>query len=183
MSETTDIAEARAEEPDALRNALLDQLAHLLDEVEALRTVVEGVPEQIKEGRPTPDALTMKEIYGALALLDAEVRRPRITRIVDEADPVLEPVDTDERVREAGWNEQDMDAILDQVTDARRALVDQLEALPLDTWHRSATLDGDPITLFDLVHRMTQVDAERLRSLGYRLHNAHLSKRDEPLPT
>jgi hypothetical protein len=183
MSDVTDIEDAQTDDPEALRDALLDQLAYLVDEIEALQTVIGGLPEQIKSGRPAPDALTMKELYGALATLDAEVRRPRIERIVEEDTPTLDPVDVDDRVREAGWNEEEMPAILDRVTNARAALVEQLRALSLADWHRPATLDDESVTLFTLVYRATQADAERLRDLGYRLHGAHLSERDEPLPT
>ena len=183
MSEITDIEDARADDPEALRDALLDQLAYLIDEIEALQTVIGGLPEQIKSGRPAADALTMKELYGAIATLDAEVRRSRIERIVDEDEPTLDAVDPDAEVREAGWNEQEMDAILDRVKEARQDLVDVLQDLSLEAWHRTGTLEDGSVTLFSLVHRITQADAERLRDLGYRLHGAHLSERDEPLPT
>jgi len=181
--ETTDIGAAQNEDPEALRTALLEQLAYLVDEIEALQSVVGDLPEQIKSGRPGPDTLTMKELYAAISTLDADVRRSRVERIVEAEAPTLEPVDVDETVREAGWNDAPIGDILDRVRDARAALVDQLEALSLADWHRTATLDGEPVTLFTLVHRMTQADAERLRDLGYRLHGAHLSDRDEPLPT
>lgn len=183
MDDTTDIAEAQASEPEAFRDVLLDQLAYLVDEIEALKTVVDGLPDAIKEGRPTPDALTMKEIYGTFCVLDAEVRRPRVTRIMEGDQPELEAVDVDEDVREGDWNERDIHAILEQIVTTRQQLVDQLKSLPLESWHRSATLEDETLSLFDLVHRITQQDTERLRSLGYRLHNAHLSDRDEPLPT
>ena len=183
MSEVTDISEAQDTDPEALRKALLDQLRHLVEEVEALRTVVDGLPDDIKNGRPGPDVLTMKELYGALATLDDEVRPRRISRLVDEDAPTLAPVDIDAEVREAGWNEQALPDILDQLQAARRRLVEQLEALPPEDWHHTGTLEGEAVTLFTLVHRMTQDDTERLRDLGYRLHGAHLSDRDEPLPT
>ena len=181
--DTTDIGAAQDEDPEALRDALLDQLAYLVAEIEALQTVVAPLPDQIKSGRPGPDTLTMKELYGALATLDAEVRRPRVRRLTETDRPTFEPADADAEVREAGWNDEAMDAILDRVRDERAALVDQLRALSLEAWHRTATLDDETVTLFDLVYRMTQADAERLRDLGYRLHGAHLSDRDEPLPT
>jgi hypothetical protein len=183
MDDTTDIDEAQVEDPEALRDALLDQLAYLVEEIEALRSVVGTLPDQIKNGRPAPDTLTMKELYGAIATLDAEVRSPRITKVAEGDEPVFDPVEADDLVREDGWNERPMDAILNDVQDARRALVDQLEALPLSAWHHTATLGDDAITLFDLVHRTTQADAERLRDLGYRLHGAHLSEGDKPLPS
>jgi len=183
MSEVIDISEAQDADPDALRDTLLDQLRHLIDEVEALGTLVDGLPAEIKSGRPGPDVLTMKELYGALVRLDEEVRPHRITQIVEEDHPTLAPVDIDAEVREAEWNDEPLPDILDQLQDARRALVEQLEALSLDDWHREATLNGESLSLFALVHRMTQADTERLRDLGYHLHGAHLSDRDEPLPT
>jgi len=183
MSDVTDIDDAQERAPDDLRDALLDQLRHLVEEAEALRTVVDGLPEQIKSGRPGPDVLTMKELYGTLATLDAEVRPRYIRRIAEEHEPTLDPVDIDAEVRESGWNDEALPDILDQLQAARRDLVEQLEALPPDAWSRTATLEGDTVTLFDLAHRITQDDAERLRDLGYRLHGAHLSNRDEPLPT
>ena len=183
MSDVTDIGEAQAEDPEALRTALLEQLAYLVDEIEALQSVVGTLPEQITSGRPAPDALTMKELYAAIATLDDEVRRPRVERLVETDAPAFESVDVDDAVREAGWNDEPIGDILDRVREARAALVGALEPLPLEAWHRSATLDGEAVTLFTLVHRTTQTDAERLRDLGYRLHGAHLSDRDEPLPT
>ena len=180
---TSDIEEAQETDPAALREALLDQLRYLADEVDALRTVVDGLPEQIKSGSPAPDALSMKELYGALAVLDQDVRPRRIARIVEEDTPALEPVDIEDEVRENGWNDEELPAILDELQEARQALVAQVEGIPEADWHRTATLDDETITLFDLVHRITQEDAERLRDLGYRLHGAHLSDRDEPLPT
>lgn len=183
MSGRTDLDEAQAEDPEALRDALLDQLAHLVDEIEALQTVVGSVPDQIKSGRPAPDALTMKEIYGTLATLDEDVRPSRVERVTTEGTPTLSPVDVEAEVRENGWNDRDMDTILDRVRRARRRFVDRLDALPLEAWHRSATLDAERYTLFELVQRIIQSDLDRLRDLGYRLHGAHLSDRDEPLPT
>jgi len=183
MSDVTDIDQAQTDDPEALRAALLEQLAHLVDEIEALQTVVGDLPEQIKSGRPGPDTLTMKELYAAIATLDAEVRRPRVEQIVETEAPTFAPFDVDEEVRDAGWNDESIGDILDRVRAARAALVDHLESLPLEAWHRSATLDGEPVTLFTFVHRIMQADLERLRDLGYRLHGAHLSDRDEPLPT
>ena len=183
MEEPIDIPEAQAEDPEALRDALVDQFGYLVDEVTALSTVVDSLPDEILAGQPEPDALTMKELYGAIATLDAEVRRTRVERVVDEDEPTLDPVDIEAEVRESGWNEREIGAILNQLKETRRELTARLEALPLDAWHRTATLKGETLSLFGLVYRMTQDDFQRLRDLGYRLHGAHLSDRDEPLPT
>lgn len=183
MEDPIDIDEGQAEEPEALRDALVDQMAYLVAEIEALQTVVEGIPDEIKGGRPTADALSMKELYGVIATLDEEVRRPRVSRVVEEEAPELSPVDVEADVRDGTWNDLEMAAILDRVKASRRRLTDQLEGLPLEAWHRTAVVEDETLTLFELVHRMTQEDLQRLRDLGYRLHGAHLSDRDEPLPT
>lgn len=183
MEKVTDIAEAQMDDPKGLRSALLGQLGYLVDEIEALRTVVGDVPDQIKNGRPSPDALSMKELYAEIATLDTEVRRPRVGQVVDGENPAFESADPESEVRDAGWNEQALSDILDQVIHAREVLVDQLAAAPLRAWHHTALLNGESVSLFDLVYRMTQTDADRLRNLGHRLHNAHLSDRDKPLPT
>lgn len=183
MADSTDVSTAQTEDPGALRDALVDQMGYLLAEIEALKPVVRGLPDDIKEGRPGPDVLTMKELYGAIATLDEEVREPRVERVVEEDEPAFSQTEIASEVREGPWNELEMEAILDRVETARNRLVDRLDALPLDAWHRTATLGEETYTLFELVHEMTQEDADRLRALGYRLHGAHLSDRDEPLPT
>jgi hypothetical protein len=183
MPDTIDIDAAQDEDPEALREALVDQFGYLVDEVTALSTVVDSLPDAILEGRPEPDALSMKELYGAIATLDAEVRPRRVERTVEEETPTLAPVDIEDEVREGGWNEQAMGDILDQVKSARHELTAQLEELSLDAWSCTATLNDESLSLFEQVYRMTQEDFQRLRDLGYRLHNAHLSDRDEPLPT
>jgi hypothetical protein len=183
MPDTINIEEARADDPESLRDTLIDQFGYLVDEVTALSTVVDSLPEEILGGRPKPGALSMKEIYGAISTLDAEVRRPRVERIVNEDAPKLDPIDIDAEVRDAGWNEREIGAILDQLKETRRELTGRLKERPLEAWHRTATLDSESLALFALVYRMTQDDFERLRDLGYRLHGAHLSDRDEPLPT
>lgn len=183
MPDTINLEAARADDPEALRDTLVDQFGYLVDEVTALGTVVDSLPDEILDGRPEPEALTMKELYGAITTLDADVRRTRIDRIVEEDTPTLEPVDIKDDVRGSGWNEREIGSILDQLTETRRELTERLEALPLEAWHRTGMLDDETRTLFGFVYRMTQDDTQRLRDLGYRLHGAHLSDRDKPLPT
>ena len=183
MEETIDIAEARAEDPEALRDALVDQFGYLVDEIPALRSVVDGLPAELLGGLPVPAARTRQELSGAVAPPDPEARRSGVDRIGYGEDLQRAPVDVDAEVYDAGWNDRAIDDILQEVKGARRALTERLETLPLDAWHRAATLEDETLTLFGLVHRMTKNDFQRLRDLGYRLHGAHLSEDDEPLPT
>jgi hypothetical protein len=180
MAEVTDFRDV--EDRDQLREALLDQLAYLIDEVEALKTVVDTVPEEVQSGRPTGDVLSMREMYGAIAELDDGQRRRWVERVAAEDEPALEASFSENDLIESEWNERAIDAVLDAVQQARRRLVDALRELGTDDWGRTARLDGETVTLFDLAHGMAKDDMERLRDLGYRLHSADLSE-DGPSPS
>lgn len=184
MAEPADLTEAVDENPTQARAVLLTQLRYLIDEVEALKPLVDRVPVSVQEGRPTPDDLSMKEIYGVIALRDEQVHQPRLQRVVaaDDEAPAFEPVDDEALVDEEDWDTWALPDILDRVQAARQALVEQLDAVPVDAWHRTGRFDGETQSLFAAVHRITREDADRLRNLGYRLHEANLTDRDRDLP-
>ena len=76
-------------EATALREALLDQLAYLIDEIEAQKGFLAGVPAGLLEGRPIAGAHSIKEMYGILAGADEAVHLPALQQIVDEEPPIL----------------------------------------------------------------------------------------------
>ncbi len=158
--------------PAALRVALLDQLVYLIDEVEALKAVVDRIPEPLQEGRPPGETLSIKETYGLLAALDEAVHRPRLERIMAEEDPVFENVDEAALVGQEDWNALPMVAILERVQQARRRLAGLLRALPAEAWGRPFRLGAERLDVHALVHRVTQRDADLLRPVGYRLHDS-----------
>ncbi len=122
-----------------LREALLDQLAYLIDEIEALKGVVDRVPQPLQEARPLPQDLSMKQTYGLLATLDEAVYLPQLRRMLAEDAPVFDTVDEQALAAQTAWNEQPIDAILDRVQDARRGLLSFLSALPPETWTRTGS--------------------------------------------
>jgi plasmid stabilization system protein ParE len=170
------------EAPDELRAAILDQLTYLEHEIEALKDIVGVVPETLQSGRPTPDERTMKEVYGLMAALDEAVHPKRIKRIAAEDEPTLDPIDPARWVEAEDWNAQPMQDLLDRVQDARRALVETLRALPPEDWARTATVDGETRSVYEIAYQITQDDARRLRMLSQRMHDANLGDSDEDLP-
>ncbi|WP_022835844.1 hypothetical protein [Salisaeta longa] len=164
--------------PTEAREALIAQMAHLIDEVEALRPMLDVLPPAVQTGRPTPDALSMHEVYGSFATLDADVRGPRIERLLAEDSPVLAPANRADLARAAGWNDEPLPAILDAVQRERRALVERLDAIATPQWTRTARLHDTTHTLFTLVRAMVQDDIDCLRELAQRLHEADLSATD-----
>ena len=77
---------------DDLRPALLDQLAYLIDEVEALKAVVQHVPEPVQEARPPGEVLSIKETYHVLARLDETVYLPRARQMATGTEPHFDAV-------------------------------------------------------------------------------------------
>jgi hypothetical protein len=183
MNELADLADAIDDDPDRVRAVLADQLRYLIDEVEALKPLVGRVPDVVQAGRPTPDVLSMKEIYGALAARDEQVRIPRLGQMTTaDAPPVFDPIEDAALVADADWNEQPLPRILDRVQSARAALIDQLEALAPVDWSCTAQFGDDMQSVYEMAHRIAREDADRLRDLGYRLHEANLTDRERDLP-
>lgn len=172
------MAEPRA----ALREALLDQLAYLVDEIEALRGIVHRVPEPVLTARPPGEALSIKQAYGVLAVLDEAVHLPRFRRLAAEDEPAFEPPDPAGFAAHEAWDDAPIDALLARVQAARRALVAFLRTLPPDAWARTATVDGVLHDGYALAHAVTQHDADLLRPVGYRLHEARLTGRSGAQP-
>lgn len=155
----------RSEETPAgedLRAALLDQLAYLIDEVEALRPVVGQVPEALQQLPTTDTGLSLRQTYGRIAAYDEHVVLPQVQQAA-AGEPLTLPGDDVLAEGDAAVNDQPIDALLDRVQAARQAVVDALDALPPERWTR-------PVTA--LAHRVTQRDADLLRAVGYHLEAA-----------
>ena len=168
------MAESTRVRTTALREALLDQLAFLVDEVEALKAVIERVPPPVLEARSPHDDLSLKENYGLLASLDEAVYLPRLRRMAAEEDPAFDAVDEAVLARQAGWNDQPIGPILDRVQEARRALLAFLRTLPPEAWVRTGRFGPQQRDIYSLAHAVTQHDVDLLRTVGHRLHESGL---------
>ena len=165
-----------------LRDAQLDQLQYLVDEVEALKAVIGKVPEALQRDKPMGTELSLRELYGVLAQADEETHVPLVEQMMATNTPAATPPSDEARAAEADWNETPMHTILEQVQHARTTLVEVLQALPAGNWTRTATLSDTTRDVYGLAHAIIQRDADLLRTAGYRLHESHLTDRDEDLP-
>lgn len=164
----------------ARREALLDQLGWLEDEAAALAPLLKDLPAWAVEQSPLPSQLTAKETFAALAALDRDVYPAWLTRAQAEEAPVLELPDplpgtegaTAEGDRAA--NDRDLDDLLDDLRRSRAALRETFAAVPPEAWARRVVLDGTETDLYGLALTVVQRDADRLRELAYRLHEADL---------
>ncbi|MEM9665940.1 MAG: DinB family protein [Bacteroidota bacterium] len=154
--------------PD-LRSALLDQVAYLLEEVEALRPIVDRIPEPLQVARPLGKEPSIREYYGLIADRDAHERLAWVQQQTGTA-PSVGTADTD-------WNALPMRTILDRLAEARTQLTQALRSLPDAAW---ATTGAGSAYAF--VHTLLQEDTDVLRTLGYRMHESHMTSRNEDLP-
>lgn len=164
------------------RQALLEQLAHLGDEVDKLKRHVELIPSEVLQGRPLRTDPSFKEMYGLLAVCDERVYSPAVLQLAASG---LVEVDASAEARFAGegaWNEMEMHEIIERIRSNRSKLVDGLAGLSLEAWHRNVIIDGKTTDVFGLAYHIIQHDAALLRSAAYRLHESRLTTREEDLP-
>lgn len=164
------------------RQALLEQLAHLGDEVAALKRHVELIPDEVLEGRPLDADPSFKEIYGLLIAYDERVYGPAVRLLTKSGGAQVDLPKIEDMLEETVWNELAMDEIIDRVRVVRSNLVKRLDALSLEAWRGEVAFDGDATDVFGLAYRIIQHDAELLRTAAYRLHESRLTSRDEDLP-
>jgi len=154
----------------ALRARLIDQLAYLCDEIEALHPIIDRIPPEVQSGRPMSDDLSIKEIFGLIATINADIYLPALQQMIAEDNPTFSDTPTDTLMAEHNWNAQPMSAILDAIADARQSLVAFLTALPANEWQRTATFGDQLRDVYGVAHHITQQDVTYLSAIGYRLH-------------
>ncbi len=167
---------------DALRMALVEQLAFLIDEIEAQKPLLRRVPAWALEGRPFAGERSIKEMYGMMADADATVHLPHLRRIVEEEAPVLDVSPSPTLAASEAWNEVAVDALLERVQTARAALATFLRSLTPEQWSRAGVVGGERRDVYTYVHGIIQDDADALRAVGFRLHESHLTTRPRDLP-
>ena len=177
-----DYAEPRRSEADwaARRGALTDQLGWLIDEADALGPLLAPLPEEVLRTAPLPGDKSVVATLGLLAALDHHVRTPRIAAFAGDQ-PNLAFETPDERsLVSPGADARPLGEVLDEVKASRRALLHALAEVEDEAWHREAEMEEGTLTLFDLALHIARRDADELRTLAYRFHEARLSDRVPP---
>jgi|SRR5690606_31052340 len=155
--------------PEELRTALLDQLAYLIDEIEALKPVIDQVPDGLQQVKADATGLSLRETYGFIAAYDEQVVVPHLERLLEEKHPVLAAVDAEALIADARFNEQSAEVLLREVQRARQDLLEVLRRLSAEDWKRTGMLGGEPHDVYALTHALIQHDADLLRAIGYHL--------------
>lgn len=156
----------------ARRAALLDQLGWLTDEAAALAPLLAALPAWAVDQSPMPDQPTAKEVFAGLATLDREVYPDWFHQL--ETDDGVELAIPSPLPGTNGANDRDLDTLLTDIQAARTDLVARIAALDVEAWNRKAMLNGKETDLYGLTLAIVQHDADRLKDLAYRLHEADL---------
>ena len=156
----------------ARRAALLDQLGWLTDEAAALAPLLATLPAWAVDQAPLPDQPTAKEVFAGLATLDREVYPDWLGQL--DAGAPAELAIPSPLPGTDGANGRALDDLLADVRAARTDLVARLSPLAPDAWDRRAVLDGEETDLYGLTLAIVRHDADRLKELAYRLHEADL---------
>lgn len=156
----------------ARREALLDQLGWLEDEVAALAPLLGALPAWAVDQAPLPEDLSAKEIFAGLAALDRDVYPGWVARLQAEDAPEVTTPNPLPGTDSA--NDRDLDALLGGLRAARAAFRETIEAVPPTAWARPVVVDGERTDLYGLALAMVRRDADYLRTLAYRLHEADL---------
>lgn len=127
---------------------MLEQMAYLVDEVEAQRAVVGLIPGAIWDARPPGDEKTLREMYAAMVERERQANRSSFGL---DALPVAE-------------EEQSAEALLTELATARADLVTALRQREV------ADLDAGTC------YRIVQEDTDSLREIGLRLNETSIGQ-------
>ncbi len=157
------------------RDALRDQLAWLADEAAALGPLLEDLPDWAISQTAMPGERSVKEALAYIAALDRGPRLSWLRAIVEMQAPAL--MSSEPSLEADSIAAKPLAVLLQEVGAARGALLERLATVPAEAWGADATLDGEPATLYDIALSIARHDADELRALAYRLHEARLSTR------
>ncbi len=165
-----------------VRQALLDQLAYLIDEADVLRKHLGRIPESVLEGKPTASDLSFREMYVALYLFDEKIYSPAATRLAKAKTVSLDVPDARNLLDQFAPERADMDVALDRIRSARSELGALFARLDLKAWTGLVVIQGSATDLFGLARHVIRHDVELLRAAATRLHESRLTSRKEDIP-
>ena len=139
------------------REAVLDQLSFLIEELEAQRPWLNRIPEAQLAGKPLETVPSLIEIYQEMDLKERREHLPGLGMDSQEAEVP-----------------DGIDRILDSLIQARTEMVGRLRSWKDDIW-QSVSPGGSDLSMEEFSYGITQSDAEFLRSIAERLNESMIS--------
>ena len=164
----------------ARRAALLDQMGWIEDEALALGPLLGALPPWAVDQAPLPTDLSVRDTVAALAALDRETL-PAWFDAAETPESAETPALTIPRPLPAPpASDAPLGVLLADLAAARAALRVRAAAVPPAAWSRPLVLDGRATDLYGATLALVQHDADRLKEIAYRLHEADVTMRPPP---
>lgn len=151
------------------REALIGQLEWLINEAEVLKPLLAELPEWALEKAPTEERRSVKESIALLHAMDEQVTLTWLAQVQSGAAASFETPET-----LSLDTESDVSALLDRLRASRSRVVQWFREWDEQRWARSLRVDGQETDFYGLALAITQRDADVLRDVAYRLHEADL---------
>ena len=164
----------------ARREALLDQMGWIEDEARALGPLLGALPPWAVDQAPLPTDLSVRDTVAALAALDRETLPAWFAAAETPAGDAAPALSIPRPLPAPLPNNAALDALLADLAAARAALRVRAAAVPPAAWSRPLVLDGRETDLYGAALALVQHDADRLKEIAYRLHEADLTMRPPP---
>ena len=124
-------------------------LAILRSTPAALATLCSRHPADKMKVQPKPDQPTLTEILCYLRDLDREIITPRLYRVIEENNPYLPAVSTNDWAEKRDYQNESGMSALESFTQNRTELLNFLPNLPIQSWNRPAFEEESGPTTFD----------------------------------
>ncbi len=143
---------------------LLDQLQYTSDEVQALRSVITRVPEDLLTVVPEQGKPSIKAILGHIIIRDRQM-----ARILASGSETTNGSELGEP--EEDWNQAPTDELLSELQENRKSFVDDLRVIASRANEEVLTL------LVGRLQRIVEQDVDAFREVATRLHSGGIGAR------
>jgi DinB family protein len=130
-----------------------------------LTRLLPGEDDSVLRARPEPQTWSALEyaahVRDVLGWYEGWVRQ-----ILAEERPVLEGIDRDDAAVEHRYNEQDPEAVVDELAARAEALAASLEAVPDDAWDRIGVRGGEERSIATHARRAVHEGSHHLLDIG-----------------
>lgn len=133
----------------------------------AIENLTRSLPPSQWTQRPAPQEWAVNEVICHLRDVDAEVNLPRLDLLLNDENPFIPGIDTDNWATTRNYHLQDGREALETFTTSRTKILERLETLSPTDWQRPArhAIFG-PTTLQEIMEFVVTHDRTHIRQIG-----------------
>lgn len=144
----------------------LDRLtSQMAQQAEAIRALVQGVPDEQARWKPSPNDWSILEVIHHLVDIEIEDFRANLDHILHHADQPLPSFDPQEWVTQRRYNQQDTAKVLEKFLAARQESLAWLHSLGSPDWNAAITEPWGSLSAGDILVSWAAHDLLHLRQL------------------